>query len=258
MINAFDFDEKAFREYYLLRLYVHDSHVAPKRIGLYVFLLIPGVTIDLVLVLSAWRDMAGWGVVDDLTMLATIVAFLLFFGGFVHSVYLSFGRRLDWESPRWRARMDTVFEELGRGATKSPVPEGFDRTFAFMYIVTGMASIGDKWHNEGIYLDSVPYLLPKFISRFPAAPHSVPFQASFLEDRIEKGRSGEVFAFSYGDVFDIVLYEKHPQYAIIRHKDKVSELVIRKDAFKECEWQDVKRYILEKKKEEERGLKQKG
>lgn len=79
MINAFDFDEKAFREYYLLRLYVHDSHVAPKRIGLYVFLLIPGVTIDLVLVLFAWRDMAGWGVVDDLTMLATIVAFPPFF-----------------------------------------------------------------------------------------------------------------------------------------------------------------------------------
>lgn len=71
------------------------------------------------------------------------------------------------------------------------------------------------------------------------AKRSAAFEARFYGDRLEKGSDGQAVTFVYADVFDIVEDRRFPDMAILRIKDKRSEVVVRPSAFEEATWEEV-------------------
>ena len=279
--NSFTFKEDDFRKYFALYLRPHENWSGVFCFSLF-FAIISfyGVHMLLNVVITLCSSIFGvskvslndaWNSIISEGIVFYIVAIVLatFFVIFVHLMVLSYRRtlgkeKIDWKSDKWTKRTQMAFAELHQGNTKKPAVEGthyfplslWDSTRLTFY---GFGIKQTKWYNRNAFFTNCEILpgldFPKGLKEKNFVPPEnlvleCEFESRFYEDRIEKGNVQHPVIFKYFDIFDIVEWCKVPEFAIIRMKDKESEIVIKKNAFDGKTWKQARQYILARKNEE--------
>lgn len=260
LICAFDFNEDMFRSYYQLRMRPHERS-AGFKIAIAAFInLIPLVALFAIIIVGIQRVSGqngeyaemmrmGAAVLMPILGVISIAAFFVIIYGIRSALGL---RQPRWGSSRWNARTKMVFDALLEGETAKPaIPGTYSwtspiRTFFLPCIY--LAWIGASWHNEPLFYDATPGLIPRFSKENLAlsekqAPYCVRFEVRFYEDHFEKGSLNSPVSFYYHEVFDVLEDNRFPNLAIIRINDKESEVVVDKYAFNQGSWAKAQKLL---------------
>ena len=263
--NSFSFNKDVYRLAFFL-------HTRPHEVYAGLEMLVIGFLISFGFVFVLWIPVCASH--NDIIVFFSrhwvfwfFLAFITLYYGFAQLIYgvcLIVGlRRPFWGTIRWNLREDLTLERLSKANCSSLVfypciREPASLSLSIFSRVKG-GWWGTSWYNAPLYYDEIPFILPTKRALTPKnlsqVPEFINFSATFFEDYFLKGHSDKT-KYKYGDIFDIVEYKKVPDYALLRMNDGETEILIKTDAFNCGNWAEVKEFILDKKEEQKKGIKE--
>ena len=278
--NKFIFDELAFRKYFELFMIPHQLWKDASRLS-YIGLIFStpwffmiGVwyvcVIQDALTGSYYNDNPFYHVsFIPPTFIALLYPVCMWFC-FAYGAYFSMKVRKGkhnpkWGTGEWNKRTRYAFQILKYGASR-PALLGTYYTPALLwgapFITWYSVAMHNKWYNCNYFftncciLPGVDFPKRNYLNDLEYQPDlqlMCDFESRFFEDHIEKGSKRKSVSFEYSEIFDIVESVRVPEFAIIRMKDQVTEIVVNKNAFEEASsWSEVREFIYSKMPKEER------
>lgn len=256
--QEFVFDEHLFRQYYLLHLRPHEKGLGLKFLSAgFCGLSIGGIVLALFWLSSGESSFnpfdpqaygAPIGGAAGVLLALACAALLAGLSEVLLGIWYIRGRRPNWESRAWRARVSKSFESVKAGSQSCPYDPCIESRVSFLSLLIQPQSIGDSWADGGLFLP--PWGLR---SDMPDPRMDVPceiiFSVRLLSDRVEKG--GAV-AFPYSAIHDVLEHRRFPDVAIIR-SEEFGETLLLKDGFGSSSWEEVRGFIEERVRGLEKG-----
>ncbi|OUO91545.1 hypothetical protein B5F40_03695 [Gordonibacter sp. An230] len=222
--QRFVFDEHLFRRYYLLHLRPHEKGMGPS--------------------LNPFDPRACGARIDGAASALLALACASILVGLLEvllGLWYVRGRRPNWESRAWKARVGKSFESVKAGSHSCPYDPCIESKVSFLSLFVQPQSIGDSWADEDLFLP--PWGLGSNVPDPRAGvPCEVVFSVRLFSDRVEKGESA---SFPYSAIHDVLEHRRFPDIAIIRSRE-FGETLLLKDGFGSSSWEEVRGFIEER------------